>query len=277
MTRSIYRQEALERLGSPEQLDRLLQLTSPRGWIALVALGMLLTGALAWSILGTVPITVEGQGVLTRGDGPVRLEAPAAGVVQEVRVEPGDAVAGDQVLALLMPDGSGKPLSVRSPGPARVLGRFIHCGSRVKTGDLLLLLEPGDQPMQALVYLPVEEGYQVERGMRALVAPTPARKSEFGYLRGRVLSAARFPNGREDVQRSLENEEMARQLTAAGPVLPVRVELTPAATPSGYAWTSGTGWPTELYSGMPCRVLITVGEERPIELVIPALGRLLGF
>jgi len=40
MTRpSIFRQAALDRLSSPEQLDRLMQVTLPTGWIALVAPG----------------------------------------------------------------------------------------------------------------------------------------------------------------------------------------------------------------------------------------------
>src|SRR5262249_6294354 len=45
-----FRKTALDRLSSSEQLDRLLQVTSPRGWIALVGLGLLLAASLLWGI-----------------------------------------------------------------------------------------------------------------------------------------------------------------------------------------------------------------------------------
>ena len=38
----IFRKVALERLSSPEQLDQLMQVTSPKGWLALAGLGALL-------------------------------------------------------------------------------------------------------------------------------------------------------------------------------------------------------------------------------------------
>jgi hypothetical protein len=61
---SIFRKESLERLSSPEQLDQLMQVVSPRSWLPLATLGCLLGLALAWSVLGRIPITASGQGIL---------------------------------------------------------------------------------------------------------------------------------------------------------------------------------------------------------------------
>jgi multidrug efflux pump subunit AcrA (membrane-fusion protein) len=276
MTPPIFRQEALERLASPEQLDQLLHVTSPRGWVALGTLGLLLVAALVWGFCGTVSSTVQGRGVLRRDGGPVRVEAPAAGVIRRGKFRLGDVVAKGEVLVVLTADVAGKPLPVRSPVTARILGGFGTDSKRVKKGELLGLLDPQNQPMRAVLYVPVDQGYQVEGGMRVDLSPAPARKSEFGYLRGRVLSAAKVPSDREDMSQILGNEVLVRQLAAAGPSLQVVVELTPAATSSGYLWTSAEGWPVELHSGIPCQAFITVGEQRPVELVLPALQRLLG-
>jgi hypothetical protein len=60
--RSIFRKESLERLSSPERLDQLMQVVSPRSWLPLVALGSIVGVAVIWSIYGRIPITVEGQG-----------------------------------------------------------------------------------------------------------------------------------------------------------------------------------------------------------------------
>lgn len=65
---SIFRKESLERLSSPEQLDQLMQVVSPRSWLPLASLGGLVLLALAWSILGRIPITATGQGILVRPD-----------------------------------------------------------------------------------------------------------------------------------------------------------------------------------------------------------------
>ena len=59
---SLFRKEALERLSSPESLDRLMQVVSLKDWLPLVTLGGLVFLAGLWSIWGRIPITVNGKG-----------------------------------------------------------------------------------------------------------------------------------------------------------------------------------------------------------------------
>jgi hypothetical protein len=64
---AMYRQKALDRLSSPEELDQLMHITSPRLWLALVAvLGLLVAGVL-WTVFTTIPTIVSAQGALVRG------------------------------------------------------------------------------------------------------------------------------------------------------------------------------------------------------------------
>ncbi|MEM9907995.1 MAG: hypothetical protein AAF921_23535 [Cyanobacteria bacterium P01_D01_bin.44] len=67
---SIFRKEALERLSSPEQLDQLMQIVTPRSWLPLAALGGLFACGLAWSIFGRIPVTTTGRGVIVYGETP---------------------------------------------------------------------------------------------------------------------------------------------------------------------------------------------------------------
>jgi hypothetical protein len=69
MNRRIFRPAALERMSSPEQLDRLMPVTSPRGWVALSALGIIFLATFLWALFGTVYTTAEGQGILIRPQG----------------------------------------------------------------------------------------------------------------------------------------------------------------------------------------------------------------
>jgi HlyD family secretion protein len=95
----IFRDVALERLSSPDQLDRLIVITSPAGWVAATALFALLLAVVAWSILGSVPTRVGGEGILvTRGGQLFDAMAGAAGTLVTVvpigtQVHPGDVVA----------------------------------------------------------------------------------------------------------------------------------------------------------------------------------------
>ncbi len=96
---SIYRKAALERLSSPEQLDHLMEVTSPRDWIALGALGVVIFAALVWGIFGRVPTTVAGNGILMSSAGIFEVEVLGTGVVEELAVEVGDVVRAGQLVA----------------------------------------------------------------------------------------------------------------------------------------------------------------------------------
>lgn len=97
--REIFRSVALERLSSPEQLDQLMAVTTPRGWLLLVGVGALLATALVWGVLGSVPERIAGQGILTRSGGVLEVEAAADGKVTDVSVRVGDHVSQGQVIA----------------------------------------------------------------------------------------------------------------------------------------------------------------------------------
>lgn len=62
--KSIFRQESLERLSSPEQLDQLMHVVNPKSWLPLASLGVLVLLAFLWSIFGRITITTAGRGVL---------------------------------------------------------------------------------------------------------------------------------------------------------------------------------------------------------------------
>jgi hypothetical protein len=73
--RQIFRRVALDRLASPEQLDQLLRVTEPAGWVAMLALSGLLGAALLWSCFGSLAVQVAGQAALVAPAGGASLEA----------------------------------------------------------------------------------------------------------------------------------------------------------------------------------------------------------
>lgn len=100
----IFRKVALERLSSPEQLDQLMEVTSPRGWLALVALGALLLVALTWGIFGSIPSKATGEGILIRQGGVSNVVATGSGQLEEIKVTVGDVLTAGQVVASVRQD-----------------------------------------------------------------------------------------------------------------------------------------------------------------------------
>ena len=96
---SLFRKESLERLSSPERLDQLMQVVSPKSWLPLTALGSLVLTALAWSVYGSIPVTVEGRGVLIYPRQVVPLQSLSSGQLVALNVQAGDEVKKGDVLA----------------------------------------------------------------------------------------------------------------------------------------------------------------------------------
>jgi HlyD family secretion protein len=94
----IFRKVALERMSSPEQLDQLLRVTTPKSWLALVALIALLSVAIAWGYRGQLTTKVGGEGVLIRSGGVQSVAPLGAGQVVELKVRVGDHISRDQVI-----------------------------------------------------------------------------------------------------------------------------------------------------------------------------------
>lgn len=95
----IFRKVALERLSSPEQLDQLMRVISPLGWLALIPLLGLIVMAVLWGWFGSLPTKVFGRCVLINPVGLADVTSLSAGRVTQVAVRLGDTVQVDEVVA----------------------------------------------------------------------------------------------------------------------------------------------------------------------------------
>ncbi|RLE26115.1 MAG: NHLP bacteriocin system secretion protein, partial [Acidobacteria bacterium] len=93
----LFRKAALEKLASPERLDEMMQITSPIGWLAMIAVGCGLVALVIWSVVGTISIKVTGKGMLIRGGVVFDIASTTEGTLAEVLVKPGDHIVKDEV------------------------------------------------------------------------------------------------------------------------------------------------------------------------------------
>ena len=97
--KQVFREKALERLSSPDNIQELVQVTSTRSWLALIALGGLIFALLLWSFLGELPKTVNGKGILIQSGGIADITAIGSGIVEQVLVSEGESVSKNDTIA----------------------------------------------------------------------------------------------------------------------------------------------------------------------------------
>ena len=99
MANPLFRETALQNLSSPEQLDQMIKITRPRAWLLLSTLGFVLVATILWSIFGSLPSTLSGQGLIIRTGGTSNIVALGGGVVVEFEAfKTGQTVRKGQVI-----------------------------------------------------------------------------------------------------------------------------------------------------------------------------------
>ena len=98
---NIYRKTALDKLSSPDQLDKAITIISPSFWIAALGGGLILAVALIWSILGRLPVNVSTSGIFMGQEGLGTVVSEGSGVVTDVYVSEGEYVKAGQEIAQL--------------------------------------------------------------------------------------------------------------------------------------------------------------------------------
>lgn len=99
MDNRIFRKVSLERLSSPEQLDQLLRVTTPKNWLALLAVSIVLLIVVIWGYTGTISTEAAGQGVIVRSGNVLNVVSVGSGLVTKVYVSAGDQIKPNQVVA----------------------------------------------------------------------------------------------------------------------------------------------------------------------------------
>jgi HlyD family secretion protein len=98
---AIFRQVAIERLSTPEQLDQVMRVTSPLQWLMMACVMVLVVGSLLWSVVATVPVKVPSQGILISPGGVLAVASEHGGRITKLLVRSGDRVTAGQVVARL--------------------------------------------------------------------------------------------------------------------------------------------------------------------------------
>ncbi len=99
MSSRIFRKVALDRLSSPEQLDQLVSVTTPLGWVSLLGFLLLLSSVVVWGFLGKISSMATGGGILIKTGGIINVAAHVQGQISNIYVAEGESVRKGQIVA----------------------------------------------------------------------------------------------------------------------------------------------------------------------------------
>ncbi|MGQ4511611.1 HlyD family efflux transporter periplasmic adaptor subunit [Streptomyces sp. DW26H14] len=267
-----FRQQALTKLQSPEELDLPVRLARPRGLLTLaVTLAAMAAGAL-WAVTGYVTSTVAAPGILTYGQGSYVLQSPVAGQVTAVLAQEGQRVEADAPLVRVRIAHGGTD-TVRAIAAGRVTSLTAAIGAVVTTGSDVATVEraahPHD-PLLAVLYVPASGGPSLAPGQPVDLSLPSAPEQTYGVLHGTVKAVGRGTQSRRQIAAFLGDPQLAEQFSHDGQPVAVLVTLrTSHHTTSGYAWSSPSGPPFTLTSMTPANGSVRVARQHPAQWLLP--------
>ncbi|MDI3404213.1 HlyD family efflux transporter periplasmic adaptor subunit [Streptomyces cavernicola] len=266
-----FRQQALSKLQSPEELDVPVRYARPQGLLVLAVTLVVMAAASVWAVTGTVPSTLRAPGILTHGQGSYVLQSPVTGQVTRVLAEEGQRLtAGAPVLNVRTQQGDRV---VRAIAAGRVNTLVARIGTVVTTGADVATLERvagADDPLLATLYVPAESAATVPAGASVDLTVPSVPTEEYGTLRGRVQAVGRSAQSLQKIAGFLGDKELAGQFTKGGPPVAVLVRLDKSPrSKSGYAWSKADGPPFALDSMTPATGALHLAEQRPIDWLLP--------
>ncbi|WP_371667709.1 HlyD family efflux transporter periplasmic adaptor subunit [Streptomyces sp. NBC_00289] len=266
-----FRQQALAKLQSPEELDLPVRFARPQGWLALTVTVVVVAAASVWAVTGSVASTVGAPAVLTHGEGSYILQSPAAGQVTAVLAEQGARLpAGAPVLKVRTAKGD---TVVRTVAAGRVTALAATIGQIIQTGANVAAVEKitrASDPLYATVYVPAENAASIPANAAVDLTVQSVPTEEYGVLRGRVKSVDRAVQSAQQISAFLGDSQLGEQFTKDGRPVAVLVRLERSAgTKSGYRWSSADGPPFALTSMTMATGSIRLADQRPVDWLLP--------
>ncbi|MFI1395409.1 HlyD family efflux transporter periplasmic adaptor subunit [Streptomyces sp. NPDC020681] len=266
-----FRQQALSKLQSPEEIDLPVRFARPQGLLVMTVTVVVMVAAAFWAVTGSVSSTLDAPGVLTHAQGSYVLQSPVSGQVTEVLAEEGERVSANAPLVKVR-TAEGNAV-VRTIAAGRLTALVATIGSVITTGADVAAVErigKADDPLMAMIYVPADKGASVPVGAHVDLTVQSVPTQQYGVLRGRVKAVGRTAQPRQRITGFLGSSQLGEQFSKDGQPVSVLVRLeVSSGTKSGYRWSSSDGPPFEIDSMTPTSAAIRLDEQHPIDWLLP--------
>ena len=276
MKQNLFRKKSLDAVASPERLDEYIKVLHPGVWGVLIAFLAVIAAAVVWFAVGTIPNTIELQGVVFPGDGAVFTLSNTDGKIQDMRVEVGNYVVPHDILAVVAESGSNEVEVVRSEVygvvlDAKYMGDMVSAGESIAS---LARVEEGTNTYEILCYVPQDTAKRLEKGMEVQACPSYANREEVGYMYGYISEIGKYPVTEEDILASVGDFRYVQDVVGEGNSVEMRVSISVDASKSdaknSAQWSSNEGNNLDIATGTVCNLVIVIEEQKAYELLFGA-------
>lgn len=256
---AVFRKSAMDKIASPDQLDRMIRITTPMSWIGVLAAVLLAVSVIVWSLKGTIPTTIMAQGFFSGAYNTNTLFSTASGTVSQILTEPGSRVAvGTPVLEIR--SGTGEIVTMYSSQTGVVSDVFVRPGNTVTSNAEVLRLSPDtDQDLAVICYVDLQTAALLKSGMKAIVFSDGADASASGHMEAVVSNVDSYVSSENAICEVLGADgQMAHLLMQNGPV----VAVTCILLADDFTFQNGS----------QASIQLILDESAPISKVFPMLG-----
>ncbi len=286
MKKNVYRKAALERLATADQLDKVMKITSPLSWLALLGITIIIVAVIVWSFTGSLPSTVTANGMIVSSSTATNtLMANGEGTVV-LYVNEGDRISKGDVIGKITPNGAYEDtIECTSDQLCWASNILVNNGTAVTSGTELMRVRPVPRDNQKHVivcYVPITDIGKIDYGMTATITLTAADSSSYGHMEGQVINMDTYATSNKGIEAVLGSDNsMASQFVKDGSVCAVTLEPLPAGEnpadrKNDYWWSNEKGYQLEFNDKMMCTVKITTKSEKPITKLFTKLKDIWG-
>lgn len=262
----LYRKSALERIASPEQLDKALKVTSPLSWLSLIGVTLIIVATVIWSIVGRIPVTITTNGIIASPVNTNAVYTENAGIVDSVYASVGDEIHPEDEIALVKVN-DGSTYTIKSDQAGTVSGIDVSAGDTVGQGTSILHVSPKAASRQVVVcYVNIGDVKKISRDMPAYVYLNSADNQRYGHMEARVINIDEYAISNKGMNHVLgEDNNLSSFFTSSGAVAAVTCELCLSEeSVSGYFWSNEKGKELNVTNGSLVSVKVITEEIPPI-------------
>lgn len=275
----LYRKSSLEKISNPEQLDKVLKVTSPMSWLALLAITVIIVITVIWGFVGSIPETITVKGAVAASSvGSNSIYTQESGTVVSLRVREGDEVhLGDPVMTYR--NAANDVVEVYSDQVGTVSDLVVKKDDEFTPGKDVVRIIPVSNDSQIVVgYVPVAKAKKLERGMQVNITLDALDGSAYGHMIGRIINIDAYATPDGGMSAVLgSNNNLQGTFNKDGAVVAVACELYPSdKTTSGYYWSNAKGATVTVSNGALATLKIVTEEVAPITKLFSKLDEIWG-
>ena len=301
MAKIEYRENSLKKLSSPDSLDQAIKIATPKTWIFLSVVFILLITVAFWGFYGRVSLKIAGDGMYIDTKGVTDIVATSSGQIYDMTAEVGYYLRDGDILGRIdrpdlvdeinalkdesealqrgeekskidlkidfLQDNLYRQTAIIAPLESQIVEMKAKKGDYVQVGEPVATVQNIWNEGEIVLFVAGSEGKKIDNGMKAEIYPSNIDKEIYGYMEGRVYYISQYPATLDRMISIFGNESLAMKFLQEDP-LEIRVQiLTDPNTASGYKWSTKKAEDIKLNIGTICKAEIILDKVAPVDLM----------